>query len=141
MNACVIPTAIPALPGLIEIETSESVADTVTPVEFVIVPELALMLAVPAAAPVTRPLALTTATEEVSEAQRTDCVTSCVLPSVKVPVAANCKLLPCGIVAPTGETAIETRFGLETVNVVEAVMEAEVAEMVDVPCPEVVASP
>jgi hypothetical protein len=40
-----------------------------------------------------------------------------------------------------GVTAIEDKFGPLTVMVVEAEMELEVAEMVAVPCPELVASP
>lgn len=52
------------------------------PVEVVIEPEVALMFAVPIAAPITSPLVLTGATAGVSEAHITDAVTSCVLPSV-----------------------------------------------------------
>ncbi len=52
------------------------------PVEVVTDPKVALMFAVPIAAPITSPLALTGATAGVSEAQVTEVVTSCVLPSV-----------------------------------------------------------
>jgi hypothetical protein len=47
------------------------------------------------------------------------------------------------MVALVGVIAIETRVGpvTVTVNVVEALIEFEVAEMVAVPCPELVASP
>ena len=82
MNCCVVPTSIEALAGLMEIDKSTSVADTDTLVEFVTVPEVALMLAVPNAAPVTNPPVLTGATAGVSEAQVTEAVTSCELPSV-----------------------------------------------------------
>ena len=43
--------------------------------------------------------------------------------------------------APAGVIAIETNAGPATVIVVEALMEFAAAEMVTVPCPELVASP
>jgi hypothetical protein len=64
------------------IDKSMIVELTATGVEVVIVPEVALILAVPIAEPVTRPPALTGATEDVSEAQVTDPVRFWVEPSV-----------------------------------------------------------
>jgi hypothetical protein len=43
--------------------------------------------------------------------------------------------------ALAGVMAMESRVGPATVRVVEAEMEPEVAEMVAVPCPELVARP
>jgi hypothetical protein len=58
-----------------------------------------------------------------------------------VPVAANCWLVPRGIAALAGVITIETRAGLATVMGVELEMEPEVAEIVAVPRPELVARP
>ena len=41
----------------------------------------------------------------------------CVLPLLKVPVATNCRLVPCAIVKLFGVTVIETRFAVSTVTV------------------------
>jgi len=56
-------------------------------------------------------------------------------------MASNCRLVPSGMDALTGVIAMETRVGPATVIVVDEEMEPEVAEMVDVPRPELVASP
>jgi hypothetical protein len=50
---------------------------------------------------------LTTATAVVDEAQVADCNT-CVLPSLNVPVAVNCWVVPKGIAGLAGVTVIET---------------------------------
>jgi len=49
--------------------------------------------------------------------------------------------VPSGIAAFTGEIAIETSAGLATEMVVEEETEAEVAVMVAVPCPALMANP
>ena len=56
-------------------------------------------------------------------------------------MASNCRLVPSGMVALDGVIAMETKDGPLTVMVVDAEIELEVAEMVAVPCPELVASP
>jgi hypothetical protein len=53
----------------------------------------------------------------------------------------NCALVPSGITVVIDVIAIETRAGPPTVSDVELEMESEVAEMVEVPCPELVANP
>lgn len=75
MNCCVSPAGTDALPGLSAIDI-RSGAVTATAVELVTVPEVALILAVPIAVPVTKPPAATGATAGVSEAQVADCVKS-----------------------------------------------------------------
>jgi hypothetical protein len=67
VNACVIPTAIPALPGLIEIDVNTG-AVTVRVAEPLTVPEEAVMLADPWASPVARPR-VTVAIETAEEVQ------------------------------------------------------------------------
>ena len=68
-------------------------------------------------------------------------VTSCVLPSVNVPVALKVVVVSAAIDAVDGTTAIVTKFGGATVNVVALLTPSKLAETVEVPCPTVVASP
>jgi hypothetical protein len=56
------------------------------------------------------------------ESQVTCPVTSCVVPSVKIPVAANCRLVPSAICAFVGVISSETSAALETVSVVDPLM-------------------
>jgi hypothetical protein len=53
----------------------------------------------------------------------------------------NCSAAPTVINAEEGVTAMEDTVASPTVMVVEEEMEAEVAVMVAVPCPELVATP
>jgi hypothetical protein len=56
-------------------------------------------------------------------------------------VAVNCRLLPTGIVAFSGVIAIDTSAALLTVIVVDDEIVPDVAVIVAVPCPELVATP
>src|SRR5271169_6659774 len=85
--------------------------------EAVIAPEVAVMVALPTPAPVASPLLLIVATED--ELHVTALVRSCVVPSLYVPVAANCWLVPFAIVAPVGVTDSEVSTAGVTVNVAE----------------------
>ena len=79
-NCCVVPLAIDVTPGLRAIDvTTGGVTDNAA--ELLIDPKVALTLAVPIPAPDTSPPVLTRAALE-SEAQVTEDVRSCVLPSV-----------------------------------------------------------
>jgi len=73
-----------------------------------ILPEVAVMVAVPAATPVAKPLLFTVATEALEEDQVTCGVMATLVPSENVPVAANCWVVPTGMVGFAGVTAIET---------------------------------
>ena len=63
----------------------------------VIPPWLAVILLDPTAVPVARPLAPTLTAAEFELAQLAVFVRLCVLPSLKVPVAVNCRLVPFAI--------------------------------------------
>src|SRR5712691_4075558 len=65
----------------------------------------------------------------------------CVLLSLYLPVAVNCRLLPTATIAGFGVTAIDTSAGGFTVSSVEPVTLPLVAEIVDVPVPTVEAKP
>ncbi len=68
---------------------------TVTEVEPLTVPDVAVMVAVPGATPVTTPDVLTVAVATSDVLHRTFVVSVFVLPSSKVPVAVICNVLPC----------------------------------------------
>lgn len=81
------------------------------------------------------------ATDALDEPQSADAVMSCVLLSLKVPVAANCLVVPIAMPAFAGVTAIETRVAPVTVSEVVPLTEPEVAVMVTVPGPVLVRNP
>lgn len=105
-------------------------------------PKVAMIPAEPKALALTNPFEpetlLTVATPESVELQVTEAVKSCVEPSDKVPVAANCKVEPGPMVGFTGVTAIAT--SAFTVSVVEPET-PKVAVMVVEPAATAVANP
>jgi hypothetical protein len=78
--------------------------------EPVIDPEVALIVVLPWFNAVARPFVLTLAMAGAEEVQDAEFDKSCVLPSLYVPVAVNCWLLPSARDAGFGATEIETRF-------------------------------
>ena len=108
MNCCVLPTAIEAFAGVTAIDTSTG-AVTVSVVEPVILPIVALMLEVPAVTPVAKPPAAIVATLGADELHVTKGVRFCVLPFLKWPVAVNCCVFPVAIEGFAGVTVIEVR--------------------------------
>jgi hypothetical protein len=129
---------------VIAIETSAA-AVTVSFVDPLTVPEVAVMLAEPTptlcASPAVLGVLLIVAVETVSEDHVAVLVRFCVLPSVNVPVAVNCCIVPNAIDGVAGVTAIETNVAAVTVTVVDPLMEPVVAVMVAVPSPTLVANP
>ena len=79
-------------------------ADTVTIALPDWLPNLAVMLAVPAATGEARPLLLTSATDGFDEVQITCVVISWLVPSEYTPVAINCWATPASMVALAGVT-------------------------------------
>src|SRR5437773_161661 len=79
-------------------------------------------MVVPAATDVARPFdplpLLIVATPGVDELQVTWVVRSCVVLSLKVPVAVNCRVVPFAMLGFVGVTAIEVRVAAVTVSVV-----------------------
>ena len=106
-----------------------------------IVPEVAVMVVVPFAMAVARPLLLTVATDVLDELQMTWAVISWVVPSENVAVAVNCWVAPPGTLGLAGVTAMEDRVAEVTVRVVLPATVTEVAVMVVVPAARVVATP
>jgi hypothetical protein len=83
-----------------------------------ILPEVAVMVVVPAATAVARPLLLTVATDGFDELQVTWGVISWLVPSEYVPVAANCWLTPTGMLGLAGVTDMKDKVAEVTVRVV-----------------------
>lgn len=130
--------------GLTVIEISAAVL-TVRVVEAEIGPEAAEIVAVPVATLVAKPrlsaALLMVATEPSDESHWTEPVMFCVLPSVKVPVAANCSVVPRAMPGIAGVMAMETNAAGVTVKVDEPPMLAAAAVIVVWPVDALAASP
>src|SRR5258706_4514630 len=126
--------------GLMAIDTSDAVV-TVSNEELLAVPEVAVTLAVPVPWLCASPALLIVAVATVSEDQVAVPVRSCEPPSVKVPVAVNCCVVPSAMVGVAGVMASETTAAEVNASVVEPVREPEVAVMVALPWPPLVTKP
>ena len=101
--------------------------------EAVMEPEVAVIVALPTPAPEARPAFPIVATAVADELQFTALVRSCVLPSLYVPVALNCWVVPFAMDAVKGVTDRETRPGALTTTVTVLVTVPKVEVMLDVP--------
>jgi hypothetical protein len=89
MNCCVLPAATDAVAGVTEIEVNTA-AVTVNVAEPLMVPEVAVITAVPGDTLVASPLVPTVAIDVAEEVQVALPVRLCVVPLLYVPVAVNC---------------------------------------------------
>ena len=105
------------------------------------VPEIAVMVIVPAVRALAKPLLLTVATAVLDELQVTCAVILWVVPSEKVPVAVNCWVVPPGTLRLAGVTAMEDRAAEVTVRGVPPETFPEAAVMIVVPAVRAVAKP
>src|ERR1700683_201795 len=129
-----------AVGGVIAIDTSVA-AVTVSSVEALTVPEVAVMLAVPIARLCASPAFLIVAVETASDDHVAVLVRFCVLPSVYVPVAVNCCIVPNAIDGVAGVTVIDTSVAAVTVSSVALLTVPEVAVIFALPSPTLLASP
>lgn len=97
--------------GVIAIELRFAIV-TLTLVEPLIVADVAVTLDVPGWLPLTMPVEETVKTAELAEDQLTEPVTSLVLPSLYVPVAVICSVLPVLTDGVTGVTVMLFKVGL-----------------------------
>jgi hypothetical protein len=135
-----LPAATVAAAGVTEIEVKTAVV-TVNVAEPLIVPDLAVMVAVPGATLVANPPLLTVATPVADEDHCTVLLRFCVLPLLYFPVAVNCWPLPAATVAVAGVTEIDVNSAAVTVNVAEPLIVPDLAVMVAVPGATPVANP
>jgi hypothetical protein len=98
-----------------------------------ILPEVAVIVIVPAEAAVAKPVLLTVATDGSDELQMTCVVISNLFASEYMPVALNCWVAPTGIVGSAGLTTMIDRVSGFTVRVVPPEILPEVEVMVVVP--------
>jgi hypothetical protein len=128
-NCWVSPTGMAGFTGVREME--DSVADVTARVVLPgrAVPDLAVavMVAVPPATAVARPLLLTVATDGLDEVQETCLVRSWLVPSEYMPEAENCWVSPAGMLGFTGARNKENRVAAVTVRVVAPAIVPEVA--------------
>jgi len=96
-------------------------------------PNAALMFATPGPTAVTTPPAPTVATAALSDAQVASGLRTCVLESLKVPVAVNCNLVAGAMSRPAGETDIDVIVAFVTSSEVEPLTPPSIAVMVAVP--------
>ena len=112
-------------------------AVTVNGVEPLIAPDVACIVVVPKPAVVANPCepdaSLIVATPGADELHAAVLVRFCALPSLYVPVAANCCVFPAAIEAFPGVTAIDTSAADVTVSVAELVILVMVALRLEVP--------
>jgi hypothetical protein len=108
-------------------------------------PKVAVIVVMPCAALVARPallvslLTIATCTEE--EFHVTVAVMSFELPSVYVPLARNCCVVPKAIVGACGVIAIDTNAAGLTTRVAELLTPADAMPMVVDPVPKLVVNP
>jgi hypothetical protein len=104
---CSVPLgASVAVEGVTAIETSGLI--TIKVVVPTMLPDVAVMLVDPAATEVAKPAVLIVATDWVAESQLAAEVRTFVLPSLYVPVAANCCVVPAVMEGLDGVMAMET---------------------------------
>ena len=127
------------LDGAMSRETSVALL-TVTEAVAAMVPEVAVTVDVPGARASPSPFASTVSTLVALEDHCTD-VSTCVLPSSKLPVAVNCCSVPAAIEMAAGAIVMEVRSARTTVMVVESVKAPTVAVMVVEPAARMAARP
>ncbi len=118
-NCIVVPGAIDAVNGEIEIAPNAAVVTVKVALEEML-PEVAVTVDEPipvAIASPKVPFALIATSDGLPDVHCTDAVRFCMLPSVKVPVAASCTLVPSANDALAGDTASEASAAALTVKV------------------------
>src|SRR5438309_2553872 len=107
VNCCAVPSGIAGIAGVMAIETSAT-GVTFTVVESLIEPEVALTLVLPTLPLLATPWLSTVAMPLFAESHVTDAVKSSVLPSLYVPVAFSCFVVPKAKYGSVGVIAIES---------------------------------
>ena len=101
--------------------------ETVSAVEPLIGPNVAVMVVLPVEMLVARPLLLMATAAGFEEAQTTEAETSCAVLSLKVPLAVNCLVVPTAMLEFAGATEIEIKLAPVTVSDAVAFTEPDAA--------------
>ena len=140
VNLIDVLRAILGLLGVMVTDTRCAV-ETVKVVEPLTDSTVAMMLAVPVVKLDASPWLLIVTAAGFEEAHKADAVMSCVLLSLKVPVAVNCLAVPTAMLEFAGVTAIETKVAPLTVTLALPVTEPEMAEIVACPADNALTRP
>lgn len=140
LNLIEVRTAILGFGGVMLMPTRWAV-DTVRSVEPLTVPKAAAIVVLPVARLVATPVLAIVAAAGFEELQTTDPEMSCVLLSLKDPLAVNCFVVPVATVEFAGMTVMETRVASVTVRDAVPVTEPDAAVIVVVPVPKLLANP
>jgi hypothetical protein len=149
---CSVPFgASEALSGVTAMDLTVAVGEAALPMVSIVAPVTPLFLAArllaPSPTPVAKPVALMVTNSGCDVVQSDVVVTSFVVPSLMVAVAANCKLVPCAIVVRAGVTTMDLMVGVPvpeaavTVNAVTALTLPMAAEMLEAPAATPFATP
>ena len=138
VNCCVVPMAALLPAGVTAIDVKVAAVTVNCVAVALILPWLATILDVPATSAVAQPrepdILLIVVTAGVAEAQVTELVRSCVEPSVNVPVATNCWVIPAATLGFAGVIASDLSVALVTVSgALAEVIAPRVAVMLAVP--------
>jgi hypothetical protein len=140
VNCCVNPLATDGFAGVTAI-VCKTAGVTVSAVEPLIDPDVALIVVDPVATVLAKPALLMVATAVAEDVHVAVLVRFCWLPSVNVPVAVNCCVNPLATDGFAGVTAIVCKTAGVTVSVVEPLIDPEVALIVVDPVATVLAKP
>ena len=140
VNCSVSPFGTDGLTGVNAIDFRVA-ARTVSVVEPTTLPSVAVIVVAPVASVEARPVVEIVAAAVFDDAQMTEPVRFCVVPSVKVPVAVNCWVSPLARLELAGVTAMEATTAGVTVSVVVPLTLPSVAMMVEEPVVSVEARP
>jgi hypothetical protein len=132
--------ATDGLAGVTAIDCNVAAA-TVSTVDPLMAPDVALIAEDPVAKVVAKPVALMVATDGVAELHITLAVRFCVLLSLNVPVAVNCWVNPLATDRLAGVTAIDCSVAALTVRTVDPATLPDVALMDEVPTAKALARP
>src|SRR5262249_34246892 len=131
LNCFVPPTVTVGFGGVTAIDWSTT-AVTVSVVEPETAPLVALIVLVPAFTAVASPVALIAAVAGVPDVHVTVLVKSCVVPSLKVPVALNCFVPPTVTVGFGGVTAMDCKTAPDVTPVPDKPNEVLASELASV---------
>jgi hypothetical protein len=138
VNCWVNPATIDGFAGVTAIDWSAAAVTVVLPET---VPDVAVIVEMPAETPVAIPLASTVTIAVADEVHCADAVISCVVPSENVPVAVNCWVSPTAMLESAGVTLMDCKAAFVTVNVAVPVRAPDAAVIFAVPAVKPLASP
>ncbi len=140
VNGAAFPVAMLGLAGVKAIDCNATGLTVITD-EPLRPPKEAVMVDVPVARAVARPVEETLATERSADTQVTWLVKSRVELSENEPVAVKCWVVPLGTLGSAGVTAMDCKVGVMTISTTWLITPERLAPMIEVPEATPVARP